>query len=445
MSSREKIQCYECGGFGHISKDCANLEDEREEVATSSESDEEVVAKFLALGCSHKQDNKVKVCEGSSSSLNDCENNYFAFPISYNEEENESQEESDSSEDDSSSNSTNGYVKKKVLDEYRTEFKSLAMKTKEKIQRLREENLDLLAHVDHLSEQVDRSKNIEDKLRKELDLSKRNEEDLKRELEEAKGPRTRIVSSTEKLDHMLGVGKSPCDKRGLGFEDGKESSTPNKTVFVKSLSYKEASPVQIPRKKIDLGQCSHSAQVKVVPRRQPQAQPTRVPHANFPQIQLHQGKRPIMQTQPRKQPSLGQQQRRRDPIQQPRQPQRHGKAPMHAHGHGMIPNFVPTCHFCGVNGHIRPKCFRYIKMCRVKSMIEKKKARASMHAHRKEEIHLHNPMTSRSLEPLTTRKKNVISMWIRKNEPACYETNKSQIGSSKSNGLGRSIGPHDLQ
>ncbi|KAK0594697.1 hypothetical protein LWI29_004279 [Acer saccharum] len=305
MSSREKIQCYECGGFGHISKDCANLEDEREEVATSSDSDEEVVAKFLALGCSHKRDNKVKVVEGSPSSLNDCENNYFAFPISYNEEENESQEESDSNEDDSSSNSTNGYVEKKVLDEYLTEFKSLAMKTKEKIRRLREENLDLLAHVDHLSEQVDRSKNIEDKLRKELDLSKRNKEDLKRELEEAKGSRTRIVSSTEKLDHMLSAGKSPCDKRGLGFEDGKETSTPSKTVFVKSLSYKEASPVQTPRKKIDLGQCSHSAQVKVDPRRQPQAQPTRVPYANFPQTQLHQGKRPIMQTQPRKQPSLG--------------------------------------------------------------------------------------------------------------------------------------------
>ena len=70
---------------------------------------------------------------------------------------------------------------------------------------------------------------------------------------------------------MLGVGKSPCDKRGLGFEDGKEPSTPNKTVFIKNLSYIEASPVQTPRKKIDLGQCSHSAQVKVAQRRQPLA------------------------------------------------------------------------------------------------------------------------------------------------------------------------------
>ena len=309
---------------------------------------------------------------------------------------------------------------------------------------MKEENLDLLAHIDHLSEQVERSKKIEDKLRKELDLSKINEEGLKRELVEAKESRTRIVSSTEKLDHMISVGKSPCDKRGLGFEDGKESSTPNKTVFVKSLSHQKASPVQTPRKKIDLGQCSHSAQVKKMPSRQPQAQPTRVPRTNFPQSQKYQGKRPIMQATPRKQPSLGQQQSRRNPIQQPRQPQRHGKAPMHAQGHGMIPNFIPTCHFCGIDGHIRPKCFHYIHMCRVKSMIEKRRARARMHVHREDKINLHNPMISKSLEPLSTRKKISSPKWIRKIEPACYETNKSQIGSTKSNGLGRSIGPHRL-
>ena len=77
-------------------------------------------------------------------------------------------------------------------------------------------------------------------------------------------------------------------------------------------------------------------------------------------------------------------------------------------------------------------------------MIEKRMTRARIHDNRKENFHLHDPIISKTLEPLTTRKKNVISMWIRKNELACYETNKSQIGSSKSNGLGRSIGPHYL-
>ena len=106
---------------------------------------------------------------------------------------------------------------------------------------------------------MERSKKIEDKLRDELALSKTNEEGLKRELDEAKKSLTRMASSTKKLDHMLGVGKSSYDKRGLGFEDSEETSTPNKTVFVKSLGNKETSPVQTPRKKIDLGQCSHSA------------------------------------------------------------------------------------------------------------------------------------------------------------------------------------------
>ena len=169
---------------------------------------------------------------------------------------------------------------------------------------MKEENLELSTHVDQLSEEVVRSMKNEDKLREELVLSKRNEKCLKRELEEAKGSMTRMTSSTEKLDHMLSVGNSHYDKRGIGFEDANETSTPHKTVFVKSLSKKETSPMQTLRKKIDLGQCSNSAQVKVAPRRKPQAQPTRAPQANFPQQLAHQGKRPIMQTQPRKQARL---------------------------------------------------------------------------------------------------------------------------------------------
>ena len=68
-----------------------------------------------------------------------------------------------------------------------------------------------------------------------------------------------------------------------------------------------------------------------------------------------------------------------------------------------------------------------------------------MNVHIKEETHMHDCLSSNALEPLSTRKKIASPKWIRKNnEPACYETNKSQIGSTKSNGLGRSLGPHDL-
>ena len=151
-----------------------------------------------------------------------------------------------------------------------------------------------------------------------------------------------------------------------------------------------------------------------------------------------------MQAQPSKQPRLGYQQRRRDPIQQPRQPQRQGKAPIHAKGNGMIPNFIPTCHFYGIDGHIRPSCLHYIEMCRAKSMINKKKARAKMHLHKKEENHLHDPFSSYTLEPLSTRNDSVSPKWIKNDEPACYETNKSQIGSTRSDGLRRSLGPHAL-
>ena len=185
--------------------------------------------------------------------------NFIAFASSHkskgsNEEEDESQEKNDLSDDGFSSQSTNGNVDKMDLQDYIVKFESSRLKNKREIKRLKEENLELSTHVDQLSEEVVRSTSNEDKLREELALSKRIEEGLKKELEEAKWSLTRMASITKKLDYMLGVGKSPCDKRGLGFEDGKETFTPNKTVFVKSLSNKEALPVQTPRKKIDLRQ-----------------------------------------------------------------------------------------------------------------------------------------------------------------------------------------------
>ena len=65
---------------------------------------------------------------------------------------------------------------------------------------------------------------------------------MKIELEDARGLMAKMASSTKKLNHMIDVGKRPNDKRGLGFEDDKESSTPSKTIFVKSMNFKESPP-----------------------------------------------------------------------------------------------------------------------------------------------------------------------------------------------------------
>ena len=130
----------------------------------------------------------------------------------------------------------------------------------------------------------------------------------------------------------------------------------------------------------------------------------------------HKGKGTIVQVQHWKQDRPIQQRRKIEPT----QPQRQEKPPMQAHGHGMIPYFIPICHFCGFNGHIRPNCFRYIKMCRTRIMIEKRKNRAKMHVPRNENIDVHDPRTSRAQVPKITKKENIILKWVRKNENVCH-------------------------
>ncbi|KAK0573180.1 hypothetical protein LWI29_004054 [Acer saccharum] len=252
-TERKGVRCFECGGIGHFAPECANHNERKK-------------GKVMAATWSGSSDGSNE--EDESSSEEELMANFLAFASSHksksaSEKEELSQEEIDSSEEesDSSSNSKKKFVEQKVLAKYHAEFNDLALKSTRKIERLREENLELSAHNDHLSEQVERLKRREDKLIEELDLSKRSEEGLKRELVEAKGSLARIDSSTKKLDHLLGVGKSPSDKRGLGYEDGKKISTSNKTIFVKSLKNEETSFVQPPKKKLEIGQSSN-AQVK---------------------------------------------------------------------------------------------------------------------------------------------------------------------------------------
>ena len=85
------------------------------------------------------------------------------------------------------------------------------------------------------------------------------------------------------------------------------------------------------------------------------------------------------------------------------------KASINSQGHGMTSYFIPTCHFCGVDGYIRPNCFKYIKKCRIYIMIERNRAIVNMHVPRK----------SRTNEPKVTRKEKVSPRWIRRDEYFC--------------------------
>ena len=84
---------------------------------------------------------------------------------------------------------------------------------------------------------------------------------------------------------------------------------------------------------------------------------------------------------------------------------------MFAQGYGMNSYFTPTCHFCGIEGHIRPNCLKYIKLCRRESMIEKNMLRrATMHA----------PRNFRANRPMAPRNDHVSPRMSRNNEYYCY-------------------------
>ena len=79
-SSRKGIQCFECGGYGHISNVCTNLKKKRngKEMATSSSdsesvedssSDEELANYYMAFGASHVDVGE----EGKNASICDLE------------------------------------------------------------------------------------------------------------------------------------------------------------------------------------------------------------------------------------------------------------------------------------------------------------------------------------------------------------------------------------
>ena len=438
------------------------------------------------------RDSEVEVVEGFSTSLDKCENNYFTFSVSYQEETQDvtkcvsledfkigdlklgnrrgaclrdaSLEEmtlTSSSErcfDHGSSCSENSCVNLVDNQEF---IDSLQKSLKEKendILRLEKDNLQLSAKMTHLDDEVRCVKDIKGKLKMELEEARTSlaKMTLGSDMDDSLKVDIVVVSKYEKeiedCHQRMKAMKDElaCKENSLRIFRDKEKRhlqelKKGKILQPQAQGKCKASPPHHPRRKI--------GQVKMPTKDIAQPHPPRATHPSFALPRPNQ---------PRKQNKPVLHQRRKEPVQPQRclhpanapkkslpvhyhrQPHQQGNASMRAQSYGMNSSFIPTCHYCGMIGHIRPKCFNFIEKCMMQSMIERKRLRrAYLHVPRKSFVY--NPRILHNMQSLSTRKKIISPKWIRKNnEPACYETNKSHIGSTESNGLGRSIGPHDL-
>ena len=135
------------------------------------------------------------------------------------------------------------------------------------------------------------------------------------ELERTQKSLKMLNSGTDKLNHILSVGKSSSDHKGLGFE-GEHSNS--KTVFVKSSvsnSFAGTSADVVTQKPYVTTQNKIASPSQVTGNRADVATYLKSAASG----------------------STG----------------KHGK-------------FIPTCHFCGVKGHIKPRCFTMVNFLKNK-------------------------------------------------------------------------------
>ena len=176
-------------------------------------------------------------------------------------------------------------------DDFMRFFENSRLKKKKEIQKLKGKKLELTSKVTNLSNEMCKAKEMEEGLKMELVLAKKNEESLRTELMEAKELITKMTSGTEKLDKMLSCGKSPCDKKGLGYVEEMKATPLKKTTFVKSKEVENAQTPQQSTKWVEVGESSKQAQARIPTRALP-------PQARAPQPRPPQPRPP----QPRPQP-----------------------------------------------------------------------------------------------------------------------------------------------
>jgi regulator of replication initiation timing len=211
-------KCYECSGYGHLCKDCANLisnkpNDKKAFNITMSDTDEEVP---------------------------DDSPNYVAFGISYDSDD------SNQSDDKSTSDNESNRVS-----ELQNSFDNL----RKKFSTIRNSNLKLVKDVknlelemDNLLKELSDSHAVCNSLKYENHVLIVKNKSLQNDLIETRHHLSTF--SSEKLNQMLHAQKRSSDRSGLGFDKTASCSSnhasTSKIVFVKPVEVEKSSGEEKP-------------------------------------------------------------------------------------------------------------------------------------------------------------------------------------------------------
>ncbi|KAL5569724.1 hypothetical protein UlMin_026299 [Ulmus minor] len=216
--SFNQIECFTCGGKGHISRDCANNKGKSTKVTWSDDSDEE----------SEKGETE--------------EENIQAFTAKLEEFEEESIEENDDYEESLEHSYQELFdqgleliKEKKRLKGNITILEISNNNLIDVVGNVKEENQKLSSEMIELQQKLDGAyKELKEKIH-ELAIEKAEKHELKESLKETQHAISVLTLGAEKVTKMINFGKINNDKKGLGFDEDKVYSN-SSTIFVKVTS-----------------------------------------------------------------------------------------------------------------------------------------------------------------------------------------------------------------
>ncbi|KAL5541379.1 hypothetical protein UlMin_042470 [Ulmus minor] len=215
---KNQVECYTCGGKGHISKDCANNKGKSMKATWSDDSDEE----------SEEEENEEENIQAFTAKLEEFEEESIEENCDYEESLEHSYQElfDQGLELIKEKKRLKGNIA--YLEISNNNLIDIVGSLKEEKQKLSDKGIELQQKLDGAYQE------LKEKIH-ELKIEKAEKIELKESLKESQHAVNILTLGAEKVTKMINFGKINDDKKGLGFDENKVCSN-SSTIFVKATS-----------------------------------------------------------------------------------------------------------------------------------------------------------------------------------------------------------------